>query len=261
MSESSMDYREEKKGKSKKPDPEALGKTTAEWYRYHKGRLEPRHKAARDMWKLYLNKLKDNRKEYEKWRSMAHSPHHTSAIEVAITNAVTMLYPGGRSPITPEAVPGLGQEKYAERMGKWFDWVIRVNRSKRETELELRELMIQGLCVRKNVFVEKIRMTHHVPSDNEFAEFDIAIEKALDTLGQIPPRPDEFQDVNDFEEAFLDYRKLARAAQIEIPEMPFTGQRPTVYFKGPTKKRVSYFNFFYDLAVPLQDQVKVIERS
>ena len=251
--------REDKSG-YKEADPEALGKESAEWYTFFKGALQSRHTEAKNMWRLYLNQLQDNRKQYEQWRSMVHSPHHSSAVEVAITGAVNMLYPGGRSPIRPEAVPGAGEEVLASKLEQWFDYVIRMNRSKRETELELREIIVQSLCVRKNIFIERVRYGTHEATNEEFANHSLAIEEAINKLGQVPPLPEKFADPKDFEEAMLGFRKVARAAGVDIPPMPQSGKIRTVLYRGPHKKRVSFFNFFFDLGEPLQEQTRVMQK-
>jgi hypothetical protein len=235
----------------------ALGKNTYEHYEYYRQKLDNRHKAAKKFWKLYLNSVADSRKQYEKWRALVHTPHHVSGLEVAIASASHLLVSG--QPIRPEVVPGLSNQVYADKMGHWFDYILRMNHMRKEIELALRERAVQGLCIRKNIFIERKRYIDYVPSEKELEDFDLAIQDAIQAIGKPPPIPDQFQSQDEFLEAFENYRKIAVAAKIPMGEFPLPGQRPVVLYKGPAWKRVSYFTFFYDPLVPMGEQDTVIQ--
>jgi hypothetical protein len=162
-------------------------------------------------------------------------------------------------PIQAEAVNATQEE--VDRLNDWFDYVFRRGNFKRETALALRERAIQGYTVRKSVHIRKERDIFVHPSQELIEQFDEMSKKMLAESGEPPPTPEQFPDMELFKQAYEDYRQMAIASGIDLPEMPIPGYRRVINYWGPGWKRIPIFNFLWDPYESHKDQEATIQQS
>lgn len=245
------------------PDIDArrkFAKQTEEYFLYYQGALQKTFERVKRHWELFLGRGKDTRKVYEKWRAFLHLPHGYSAVEVANASVLDLIL-SEKVPIQAEAVPGAGAEELADKLTAYWDYVLRSIRFPREMDMYLRELRVQGLAIRKNVFIEKKREIVYIPSDEQAELYDSEVKRAIEAGAPPPPLPGKFPDNQEFQKAFEKWRQILVSAGLNIPELPLPGRKTVVHYRGPGWKPVSYFSYFYDPNVRHEEQVCVIQQS
>ena len=234
-------------------------KEVEEYYNHYLGALQDVFSRTTRHWKIYMSSMKDNRSAHEKWRSTVHVPYAYSGVETAVSTMLDLFF-SQNPPFKPEA-QGEGFEEVAYKIERWLDFVFRQIRFKREIDLATREMLVQGLAIRKNIFIRKEREIFVQPSIEQAEQFDGELRKAVIEFGLDPPRPEQFEEIEDFYEAFEKFRQAANSGGSRIPELPRVGPRRIINYKGPGWKRISYYSFFYDPLVAVHDQEVVIQRS
>jgi hypothetical protein len=239
-------------------DPRVRAATqTMERLTYYGDALRSAFEDAEKYWRMYMLIRKDNFKPWEYWRSSVTTAHPNTVIEVGTASLVNQVL-SHTPPIMPESQSALNAS-LEDRLTKWWGYTLRSNKFERELELFIREMLVQGFVVRKNVQVERSREIIHFPSDAQAQQFEEELDALVTQFGAQPPMPEQFQDRKDFLKAFEDYRRAANSAfGTRVPEFPSPGPRRIVHYKGPGWKRVSMFNFFYDPAVAIEEQEDMI---
>jgi hypothetical protein len=236
-----------------------LASEVVDYYNHYLDNLQTIFRRGVRHWKLYMSSMKDSRKPWEKWRSRVPVPYGYSGTETSVSTMQDLLW-SMKNPVQPEATPD-GADEVAERIGQWFDYVFRRIRFKKETDLALREMLVQGLAIRKSVNIRKERDIFFIPSKDDLQQFQAEMERIQLEMGLNPPKPDDFPDKDEFYDAFAKFREVANSSGARLPEFPKPGPRRVKVYWGPGWKRVNYFGFFYDPLTQLDEQETVIQRS
>lgn len=234
-------------------------KDTEEYYNHYLRALQEVYRRATKHWKIYMSSYKDNRKPHEKWRNKVHVPYGYSGVETANATMLDLFF-SQSPPFRPEAV-GSGLDDVAYRIERWLDYVFRRTRFKREVDLGVREMLVQGLCVRKSALITKERDIVNYPSEDLAKQFEEEIKRVVMEAGMKPPTPEEFEDREAFYEGFEKFRITVNSMGFKVPEMPRPGPQRVTLYKGPGWKRINYHSFLYDPLTEIRGQEVVIQRS
>ena len=242
-----------------KNDPRfKMAEQTVELFTYQADALRDHFDQAEKYWKMYMLQRKDNFRPWEYWRNKVVTAHPNTTIEVSTAHLVSQVL-SHQPPVKPESTVGVGREALQARMEEWFGYSFRKNHFERELELFVREMLVQGMAVRKNAFISKSREIVHFPSPQEAEEFELKLQNVIDQFGVEPPVPEQFPDKEKFQEAFEAFRQEVNASSdIGLPEFPVQGPRRIVHYIGAGWKRMSMFSFFYDPSVAIHEQQDMI---
>ena len=242
-----------------KSDPRFyMAEQTVELFTYYADALKDHFDQAEKYWRMYMLQRQDGFKPWEYWRSRLTTAYPNTTIEVSTAHLVSQVL-SHQPPVKPESTVGVGREALQRRMEEWFAFTFRKNHFERELELFVREMLVQGLAVRKNAFISKSREIIHFPSPRAAEEFEIKLQEVIKTVGVEPPVPESFPDKESFQNAFEGFRAEVNAStDIQLPEFPVQGPRRVVHYIGPGWKRLSLFSFFYNPSEPIHDQQDMI---
>ena len=246
-------------GFDEKNDPRfKMAEQTVELFTYQADALKSHFDDAEKFWRMYLLIKKSNFKPWEYWRNKIVTAHPNTTIETSTAHLVSQVL-SHQPPVMPESTIGVGREGLQRRMEQWFSYSFRKNLFERELEMFVREMLIQGLSVRKNAFITKAREIIHFPSPREAEEFEMKIARVVNEFGVEPPMPENFEDKKSFQDAFEGFRQeINSATDVQLPEFPVQGPRRVVHYVGAGWKRISMFAYFYDPARAMHDQEDMI---
>ena len=146
-------------------DPRFLAaEQTNERFIYYADALRDSFNTAERYWRMYLLERKDNYKPWEYWRNRVVTAHPNTVIEVSTAALVTQLL-SHDPPIKPETTTSVGKDLLEKRMTQWWSYTLRMNQFEREAELAIREMLIQGIMVRKNVMIDRSAEIIYFPSE------------------------------------------------------------------------------------------------
>lgn len=225
-------------------DRDNLAKNVEEYFDFFRDSLTAHYQQITNHWKLYMRAHKDKRARHEKWRSLVAVPYPYSGLETT-GSGILDLITSANPIITPEAV-GDGEQLIAEKMKRYWDYVIRRQAIPKELDLFFREMLVQGIAVRKNAWVRRERWIVNDPSPELAIEFAQALEEAMELLESEPPEVDDFDSMDDFYDAFELWRKEANANGGKLPNLPRYGRQKVVHYVGPGMGRLQIFDFFFD---------------
>ena len=233
---------------------------TVEKFTYFADALKDHFNAAEKFWRMYLLQRKDNYKPWEYWRNKVVTAHPNTVIEVSTAALVSQVL-SHDPPIKPETTASFGKEKLERRMSSWWGYSLRGNHFDRELELAVREMLIQGMMIRKNALIDRSSEIIYFPSEASAAEFEEKLSEVIQQ-GIQPPQPEEFEDQAGFRKAFEEFRQAVNGATgVGLPEFPVAGPRRITRYKGPGWRRISMFNFFFDPTVPIHESEDMILAS
>src|SRR3990172_1020708 len=240
-------------GFDEKTDPRFMAaKQTNERFEYFADALKDNFNTAEKFWRMYLLQRKDSFKPWEYWRSKIVTAHPNTTVEVSTAALVSQIL-SHDPPIKPETMASMGKEMLERRMSTWWGYTLRGNQFDRGLELAIREMLIQGMMIRKNVLLDKASEIIYFPSEANAKELESKLEEVVGE-GLQPREPEQFGTTEEFKKGFEDFRQAVNGATgIGLPEMPVAGPRRITRYKGPGWRRVSLFNFFFDPTVPIHE--------
>ncbi len=206
-------------------------------------------------WKLYLAKMEDHRlDEQDQWRSKTFTP----LPYVVVDTKSAVLHDIMTSVDPPIQAEGVGDEDVEAARGieGLADYTLRCNQWRRKLAGMLTRTGIQGLEYYKLVWRNKTHEVTHYPDEHELKEFQKAVTEAFEILhirSDVPGGwPQQVPHPND-PEAFEEWRQTVnRSGRARIPELPTSGRRQLVQYRGPWIDRLNLYDVYAD---PLVDEM------
>lgn len=220
----------------------------------YQGALTKTYTQIQRNWKFYMGDREDTRLAHEKeWRANIHRPRPFSSIEVQ-TSTLTDIMGSVDRPIQPDPI-GLEDEAGQTKMERLLHYFTRRLKWATRLDMATRNSVIQGIDIKKAVWINDAIGYQYSPTDSEITSFDKAVMDAQRLgAGEAP---------TDDPTALLLWRDLVNQAGTfgTIPEPPVAGPKEMVHYRGVGWENVSIFDMRFDPMVTfMQKQGLIFQR-
>lgn len=228
-------------------------------FRYFQRMLTDKHNQWVLWWRRYLGDISGvlarMSPEEKQWRAAVTVPWDYSGIQTIVAHMTDLI----RAVTPPVQAQGVGgEDTKAGPIENLFDYTCRQNYfDTKFAESMTTDACVQGVSFAKLVWKSKCRTYTFTPSPRDILRFDASIREAENVLGIRIPTDDALS----FNIKRLQINAILKDKGLQIPPVPAMGPKEVYSFRGPSLKRISGFDFYYEPTVKeMQDQGIVIHR-